>query len=68
MIKVAELREKSHEDLVKLLGESQREIVEAKRSLAAGELANPRRITTLRRDIAKIKTIITEVTSKKENA
>lgn len=67
MASIKELRDKKIDELEKLLSEKQREIVEAKRSLAAGELANPRQITALRRDIARIKTLIGEA-SNKENA
>lgn len=66
MAKVKELREKSVEELVKLVAEAQRELVEAKRSLAAGELANPRHITSLRRDIARMKTVMTEASEKEK--
>ena len=51
-----ELRTKSVADLQKLLAEKRAELSENKRSLAAGELPNPRVVGNIRRDIARILT------------
>ncbi len=66
MTKIAEFRGKSVDELQKLLAEKQRELVEAKRSLAAGELVNVRQITALRRDTARLKTLISEASNKEK--
>lgn len=49
-----ELRTKSVDELQKLLAEKQAELTGNKRSLAAGELPNPRVVTKTRREIARI--------------
>lgn len=59
-MKVAELRALSLEDLQAKLAEKTQEHVENRRSLAAGELANPRVIRNGRREIAVLKTVIAE--------
>lgn len=46
----------SSDDLLKEIVTKQQDLVEAKRSLAAGDLLNPRVITTTRREIARLKT------------
>lgn len=68
MSNVKDLRSKTADELNTTLIEKQREYVEAKRANAAGELANPRQINNLRREIARIKTVIGETASTKENA
>lgn len=46
----------------------QNDLLEARRGHAAGELANPRAITALRKDIARLKTAVRESElSSKEN-
>ena len=56
----AELRTKSVAELEQLLAEKQTELLGNKRSLAAGELPNPRVVGNNRRDIARIKTCLTQ--------
>lgn len=56
----ASLRDMKPADRTKLLTEKQSDLFDAKRSLAARELANPRKVTTLKRDIALILTIENE--------
>ena len=70
MTDVKEFRDKAVEELTTLLATKQREMVEMKREHAAGELPNPRTLTALRRDIARINTVLSEkkaATSTKEN-
>ena len=55
-----ELRTKSVADLQKLLAEKRAELSENKRSLAAGELPNPRVVGNIRRDIARILTCLNQ--------
>ncbi len=58
-MKASELREKSVADLEKLLAETKKDLMDAKRSLAAGELPNPRVVGKNRRMIARINTLLT---------
>lgn len=50
-------------DLHNELAEKRKDLVEAKRSNAAGELVNPRVITSYRKEIARL---LTEINQKKE--
>lgn len=59
-MKATELRTKSVKELQELLIENTRSLVETKRSLAANELPNPRVVSKTKRDIARIKTVLTE--------
>jgi len=59
-MKVFELREKSREELVDLLNGLYKEIFNLKLRRSAQELPNPLRLRTLRRDIARIKTLLRE--------
>lgn len=56
---------KSLTDLQTDLAAKRADLIEAKRSHRAGELVNPRVITTTRKEIARLMTAITE-TSRKE--
>jgi large subunit ribosomal protein L29 len=58
-MKAVELRTKTVEDLQKLLADTKKDLIEAKRSLAAGELPNPRVVGKNRRLIARINTLLT---------
>lgn len=58
--KKAEVTEKS---LAAQLAEKRTDLLEAKKSLAAGELVNPRVIGTLRKDIARL---LTNINAQKE--
>lgn len=60
MADVKEFRSKTAEELKAELTAKQREYVEMKRTHAAGELTNPRQLRALRRDIARINTVISE--------
>ena len=55
-----ELRTKGVDELTTLLAQKQAELGESYRSLAAGELPNPRVVRNTRRDIARIMTCLTE--------
>lgn len=67
-MKVAELRTKKPAELATLLSETQKELADARRGLAAGELANPRVITKARKDIARIMTVMSNVTKQEKEA
>ena len=59
-MKVFELREKSKEELVDLLSGLHKEVFNLRLRRGAQELPNPLRLRTLRRNIARIKTILRE--------
>jgi len=55
---------KTIEDLKKELAEKRNDLLQAKRSHAAGELVNPKALRSLRKDIARLLTQINEKESK----
>ncbi|MCW2723593.1 MAG: rpmC [Frankiales bacterium] len=57
---VTELRELSDEDLVSRLRESKEELFNLRFQVATGQLDNNRRLQTVRRDIARIYTVMRE--------
>lgn len=61
---VADLRNKTVEELRKLLENGKKDLLTAQKSLKADELANPHAVKKLRKEIARIKTIMTEVDNK----
>ena len=70
-----DLTKKSEKQLHDLLAEKRTELIAAHRSLAAGELPNPRVVSAAKRDIARILTVINDPSrqakvseSKKEEA
>ena len=63
-MKTSELRAKTVAELQTMLTDAHKTLVENKRSLAAGELPNPRVVGNTRREIARIKTLLTESTLK----
>ncbi|OOG22877.1 50S ribosomal protein L29 [Thioalkalivibrio denitrificans] len=64
-MKAQELREKSDEDLKKELLELLREQFGLRMQRGAGQLARPDRFNKVRKDIARIKTVMTERASAK---
>lgn len=54
---------KTVEDLHNDLATKRKDLLEAKRSLAAGELVNPRVLSTYRKEIARM---LTEINSKEQ--
>ena len=59
-MKINKIREMSSEDLEKELSELKTELFKLKFSLATNGLDNPMKIKEVKRDIAKINTILTE--------
>ena len=59
-VKAAELRELSGEELVSRLREAKAELFNLRVQNATGQLDNNRRLQTVRRDIARIYTIMRE--------
>lgn len=58
MTKVAELRKKSHKDLKKQLLDLRKEQFNLRFQAASGQLENTSRFRQVRRDIARIKTLL----------
>lgn len=56
-MKIKEIREKSPVELQKLLKDLQKELFHLRFQLAINQLENPARINTVKKDIARIKTI-----------
>ncbi|OPX17512.1 50S ribosomal protein L29 [candidate division WOR-3 bacterium 4484_100] len=59
-MKVFELREKTREELIDMLNGLYRELFNLRLRRGAQELPNPLRLRTLRRDIARIRTVLRE--------
>jgi large subunit ribosomal protein L29 len=60
MAKTKELKLKSDEELNQLLSDSQRKLRELRFNLASGKVKNVRAIRVLKKDIARILTILNE--------
>ena len=59
-MKISKIREMSSPDLQKELGELKAELFKLRFSLATNGLDNPMKIKEVKKDIAKIKTVLTE--------
>ena len=60
MMKINKIREMSSPELEKELGELKTELFKLKFSLATNGLSNPMKIKEVKKDIAKINTVLTE--------
>ncbi|HSJ50561.1 MAG TPA: 50S ribosomal protein L29 [Actinomycetota bacterium] len=60
MTKVRELRDLGNEELLERLESSKEELFNLRFQLATGQLDNPMRIKEVRRDVARILTILRE--------
>ena len=60
MVKVAELRELDEEELLNRLAESKQELFNLRFQNVTGQLDNYARLGQLRRDIARIETVLRE--------
>ena len=69
MMKINKIREMSSPELEKELGELKTELFKLKFSLATNGLDNPMKIREVKRDIAKVNTVLTErkIAEKKED-
>lgn len=67
MAKTQELRSKTEEELNQLLLDSQKKLRELRFNLASGKVKNVRTIRALRKDIARILTILNEKNEIKNN-
>jgi len=66
-MKINKIREMSSEELVKELDELKKELFKLRFSLATNGLDNPLKIKEVRKDIAKIKTVLRERELKEAN-
>ena len=66
MIKAAELRGRKPEELQTLLVDLLREQFNLRMQKGSGQLGNPSRFKALRREIARIKTVLNEKTKQDE--
>ncbi len=60
MLKMNDIRKLTTEDLEKKVNENKKELFNLKFSASTGNLEKPHRIKELRREVAKIKTVIRE--------
>ena len=60
MINVVELRQKQAEELAQMLTDLRREQFNLRMQQGTGQLARPSQVRLVRRDIARIKTILNE--------
>ena len=67
MVETKELRLKPEEELNQLLSESQKKLRELRFNLASGKVKNVRTIRVLKKDIARILTILNEKNEIKNN-
>jgi large subunit ribosomal protein L29 len=59
-VKAVELREMSYNELVEQLGESKEELFNLRFQLATNQLDNTTRIRDIKRDIARIRTVMSQ--------
>jgi large subunit ribosomal protein L29 len=67
-MKAAELRELSQDELRMKEHEMRRELFNLRFQQATGEIENPRRIRSLRKDVAKVLTVMAEKSGKQNPA
>jgi large subunit ribosomal protein L29 len=60
MAAAAALRELADDQLINQLGEAKRELFNLRVQFATGQLTNPARITQVKRDIARMNTVLRE--------
>jgi len=59
-MKAAKWRDHSREDLLARLAETERELINLRVRRSAGQMEQPLRLRTLRREIAQIRTVLKE--------
>lgn len=64
---ISEIRELSVEELTKRLAELKQESLTLRLQQATGQLENSARIRSVRRDIARVNTILTQIRTKAAN-
>ncbi len=65
-MKVEELRSLSHQELSDKEEELKKELFNLRFQKATGQIENPMRLRTTRKEIARVKTIISELKSRRE--
>ena len=65
---MTDLRDKSLDELQKLLATARTDLLELQKSLRANELANPHAVTKMKKEIARIMTVISEVNNSDKKA
>jgi len=63
-MKAKEIRELKYEELVQKLKDLKTEFFNLRFQLATGQLANPMQIKQVKRDIARVKTVMSELEAK----
>jgi large subunit ribosomal protein L29 len=63
-MKIKEIRDKSAQDLVDAKNTAKQEIFNLRLQQKSGQIENPARLRSLRKDIARIETVLTEQTLK----
>ena len=64
-MKIKEIRDKSVDDLADARRSMKQEIFNLRIQQKSGQIENPARLRVLRRSIARIETVLTELTAKK---
>ena len=59
-MKISEIREKTSSELVNLEAELKQELFKLRLQNATNQLANPMKIRSVKKDVAKIKTVLRE--------
>lgn len=65
-MKISEVRELNAEELAQRLGVLKRELFDLRMDRAAGKLAKPHRIHQIRRDVARIMTVLKQMATAQE--
>ena len=66
-MKASEIRKMSQEDINKKIVEAKNELFELRMKQATGSLEKPHMINKLRKDVARMKTVLTEMKNGSEN-
>jgi large subunit ribosomal protein L29 len=59
-MKVSEMRDRSHEELNKNLGDLEEQLFKLRFQKSTGQIENPQKIREVRRDIARVLTVLNE--------
>ena len=65
-MKISEVRELGAEELTQRLGVFKRELFDLRMDRAAGKLAKPHRIQQIRRDVARVMTVLKQMATAPE--
>ena len=67
-MKASEIREMSRDQMIQKLDDLRAELFNLRFQLAINQLENPMRISAVKKDIARLKTVLTENKKKSANA